>query len=362
MSRRLRAALAFTALTALAAVPLAAQAQTNPVAVAKGYKAPRTPFGQPDLQGIWTNRTITPLTRPAKFGDRLVLTPEEAKALEDATAAQVARADAPTPPDLKVTDLKNADCGADGISGFNCGYNQGWKDPGDRVVRINGEPRSSIITSNNGQFPPVTQKAQERRRAAMAANPQRGNYDGPEARALGERCILSFGSAAGPPMLPLMYNNNYHIVQTPDAVVIEVEMVHDTRVVRLNSKHDTTVKKWMGDTIGWWEGDTLVMETKGLRPEQSFRGSGPNLRVIEKLTRISPKQILYQFELHDPDTWAEPVKGELSLNPAKGLLYEYACHEGNYAMEGILAGARLAEKEGRPVEGNRGRVLDEGGN
>src|SRR3954467_12562072 len=225
MNRLLTLALMATAVPALAFA--AAPAPTS-------YKAPRTPLGQPDLQGVWTNATITPLSRPSKFGERAVLTPEEAAAMEKATAAQVARADAPTDPNLKVTDLKNADCGADGISGFNCGYNQGWKDPGERGVDFTGEKRPSIILPpKNGQFPAMN-------RAAFAGRGARrgGGFDGPEARGAGERGLVGFGSTPGPPMLPVMYNNNYKIVQTKDAVLIEVEMVHDVRLVRLNAKHD----------------------------------------------------------------------------------------------------------------------------
>ena len=343
-------------LTALAltlcAIPTLAFAATP-------YKAPRTPLGQPDLQGVWTNATITPLTRPAKFGERAVLTAEEAAAAEKATADQVARADAPTDPNLKVGDLKNANCGADGISGFNCGYNQGWKDPGEKVVDFNGEKRASIIISpKNGQFP-----AMKRNAAAGRAARRGGPFDGPEARGAGERCLVGFGSTSGPPMLPVMYNNNYKIVQTKDAVLIEVEMVHDVRVVRLNAKHDpSNIKKWMGDSIGWWEGDTLVVETINMRPEQGLRGGGgsANSKVTEWFTRIGPKQIKYRFKIDDPETYAEPIIGEMALNTSKGELYEYACHEGNYAMEGILAGARLAEKEGRTLEANVGR--EEGSN
>ena len=330
-------------------------------AAAQGYKAPRNALGQPDLQGNWTNATITPLTRPSKFGDRLVLTPAEAAALEQATKEQVARADAPTPPHLKVTELKNADCGADGISGFNCGYNQGWKDPGTRVIDFNGEKRASIIVEpKNGQLPPLTKEAQEKRRARMS---QARNFDGPEARAIGERCILSFGSSAGPPMLPLMYNNTYSIVQTKDAVLIEVEMVHDTRIIRLNAKHDpSNIRKWMGDSIGRWEGDTLVIETINMRPEQGLRGGSENQKVTEWLTRISPTTIKYRFKVEDPGVYSQPFVGEVAFNATKGHIYEYACHEGNYAMEGILAGARLAEKEGRTLEGASGQVREEGSN
>jgi hypothetical protein len=330
------------------ALILALSLAAAPAAFAQApYKAPRTAYGQPDLQGLWTNATITPLTRPAKFGERNVLTREEAAAQERATADQVARADEPTPPHLKVTELKNADCGADGISGFNCGYNQGWKDPGTSVIDLNGEKRASILTEpKNGQFPPVTAAAQARRGARMA-----GSLDGPEGRGVGERCILSFGSSAGPPMLPLMYNNTYQIVQTADAVLIEVEMVHDTRIVRLNAKHHpANLKTWMGDSIGRWEGDTLVIETINMRPEQGLRGGSERQKVTERLTRIGPNKIAYRFTVEDPDTYTAPFSGEVAFNATKGPMYEYACHEGNYAMEGILAGAREAEKAGKTVD------------
>jgi len=328
-------------------------------ALAQGYKAPRTALGQPDLQGVWSNATITPLTRPSKFGERLVLTPAEAAAIEGANRDKVARADAPTPPDLKVTDLKNADCGADGISGLNCGYNQGWKDSEANLIEFNGEKRTSILTSPaNGQFPLPAKEAQERRRGRGF-----GNADGPEARGLGERCLLSFGSSAGPPMLPNgYYNNVYEIVQTQDAVLIQVEMVHDTRIVRMSAKHHpSNLKTWLGDSIGWWEGDTLVIETINMRPEQGLRGGGSDrTKVTEWLTRIGPNKIRYKFTIDDPGTYTQPVSGEVAFNATKGPVYEYACHEGNYAMEGILGGAREAEKAGKPPE--RGGATDEGGN
>jgi hypothetical protein len=324
-------------------------------ATAGDYKTPRTAYGQPDLQGVWSNATITPLTRPAKFGDRVVLTPQEAAAQEQANRDQVARADEPTPPELKVTELKNADCGADGISGFNCGYNQGWKDPGTHVIDFNGEKRASILTTGNGQFPPMTQEAMDRRRGRPF-----GGTDGPEARALGERCLLSFGSSAGPPMLPLMYNNTYEIVQTRDEILINVEMVHDARIVRLNAKHHpANLKTWMGDSIGWWEGDTLVIETINMRPEQGLRGGSDRQKVTEWLTRIGPNKIRYKFTVDDPGTYTAPFSGEVAFNATKGPVYEYACHEGNYAMEGILAGARAAEKAGKTAAAPAG---GDGGN
>ena len=314
------------------------------------YHAPRNAWGQPDLQGTYTTATITPLVRDKKYGTRNVLTQQEADGLEAATRAQVARADAPTPPNATVKDLKNADCGPDGISGFNCGYNQGWKDPGTTVIDINGEKRASIITSPaDGQLPPRIATGEDPR--AARARLMRTRTDNPESFSLGERCLLSFGSSAGPPMLPLMYNNTYQIVQSKDEVAIDVEMVHDVRHIRLNAQHGpSNVKLWMGDSIGHWEGDTLVVETTNMRPEQGLRGGSPNQKVIERFTRIAPNKIDYQFTVEDPGVYKAPFSGEVAMNTTKGQVYEYACHEGNYALTGMLAGARAEEKAAREAQ------------
>jgi hypothetical protein len=329
------------------AAPLLAQAATP------AYHPPHNALGQPDLEGVWTNATITPFTRDPKFGERNVLTKQEAAAEEAATQAQIARADAPTPAAATVKDLKNADCGADGISGFNCGYNQGWKDPGTTVVDLNGEKRASILVQPaNGRMPPMTPEAQAKLRERMAKMRAGGFYDGPEARAAGERCLVGFGSTSGPPMLPVMYNNNYQIVQTKDEVIILVEMDHDIRHIRLNASHEPgAIKQWMGDSVGHFEGDTLVVETTNLRPEQGLRGGASDKETVtEWFTRIGPNKIRYRFKVDDPETYTQPFVGEMALNPAKGQIYEYACHEGNYAMHSILAGAREAEKEGKPYD------------
>src|SRR5436190_1629553 len=218
---------------------------------------------------------------------------------------------------------------------------QGWKAP------------------RTGRLP--TTEAAQRRIAANRGRAGLGNFDGPERRPLGERCLVGFGSTSGPPMLPVLYNNHYQIMQTPTEVMIQVEMVHDTRIVRLNSQHKPAdVRLWMGDSIGWWEGDTLVVETTNFRRDQTFRGATADQKVTERFTRISPQQIKYQFEVVDPATFSAPVKGEESWNVSKDTVYEYACHEGNYALHGILAGARAEEKKGREMEGNRGEVREEG--
>ena len=355
-SRALRFALAVTALTALAAIPAAAAAQA-PAAAAKAYKAPRNAFGQPDFSGVWSNATITPLEREPQLGDRLVLTDVEAAGLEGATAQRMQTAGAPTAAGTKVEDLPP--CGR-GQQGPACGYNAFWVDPGTKVMRVAGQPRSSIIVEPKDGRLPLRPDAQ-RRQQAQFGNARVGNFDGHERRPLGERCLVGFGSTSGPPMLPVLYNNHYQIAQNRDEVAIVVEMVHDTRVIRLNDAHKPAhVRQWMGDSVGRWEGDTLVVETTNFRRDQTFRGASENLRVVERFTRVSPNQILYQFEAIDPATFAQPVKGEIALNRSEKLIYEYACHEGNYALPGILAGAREEEKAGREMEGNRGQVREEG--
>jgi hypothetical protein len=210
------------------------------------------------------------------------------------------------------------------------------------MMEVNGEYRSSILTTPNG-MPPA-------RKTGAPGGGGRGFrdvYDSYENRSLGERCIMGFGSNAGPPMLANgYYNNNYQILQTPDAVVIDVEMIHDTRVIRLKGGHRTDgVRPWMGDSIGHWDGNTLVVETTNIPQGQAFMGSWKNLRVTERFTRVSPTRINYQFQVEDPDSWDKPWGGEYDFTPLHGIVYEYACHEGNYALPAILAGARRQEQE-----------------
>ena len=191
-----------------------------------------------------------------------------------------------------------------------------------------------------------TPKEAQARARSRQGNARVGNFDGPERRPLGERCLVGFGSTSGPPMLPVLYNNHYQIVQTKDEVAIVIEMVHDTRIVRLNGKRQPShVRPWMGDSVGRWEGDTLVVETANFRPDQAFRGATEDLKVTERFTRVSPTQILYRFELDDPATFTQKVKGEIALNASKEQVYEYACHEGNYSLSNILSGARFQEQQ-----------------
>jgi hypothetical protein len=210
-----------------------------------------------------------------------------------------------------------------------------------QVLQIDGEYRTSmIIEPANGRIPARRSEAE-----FYAARTRQAN-DGPEGRAPGERCLLSFGSASGPPMLPVMYNSYYQIVQSPGYVMILVEMVHDARIIRIGDKHHpVSMQKWMGDSIGRWEGDTLVVETTNFRPEQSFRGSTPTMIVTERFKRVADDKIVYRFTVNDPQAFASQFTGELAFAKVDANIYEYACHEGNYALPGILAGAREAEKK-----------------
>jgi hypothetical protein len=311
---------------------------------AESMSIPRTAEGKPDFSGLWTHETLTPLERPVQYGTRPIMTPEEVRAAEKYAADHVRRGDEPTDPKAGILDLPT-DCGY-GFTGTNCGYNSFWVDRGDSVLRINGEPRASIIVDpSNGRLPPMLPEAGKRLAAERAAfRGGSGAADGPEVRSLGERCLLSFGSNGGPPMLPNMYNNAYQFVQTKDHVMFLVEMVHDARVVRMNGKPlPDSVPKWLGDSIGRWEGDTLVVETTNFHPLHTFRGAGPSRKVTEKFSYASPNEILYRFTVSDPTTFSAPFSGELIFNKTDEQVYEYACHEGNYALPGILAGARTEE-------------------
>ena len=182
-----------------------------------------------------------------------------------------------------------------------------------------------------------------------------GAYDDPERRPLGERCLLGFGSTSGPPALPdYFYNNLHQIVQAPDTVMILTEMVHDARIIRMNAQHlPKTIRLWMGDSVGRWEGDTLVVDTTNFTNKTRFRGSTENLHVVERFTRVDSKTLLYRFTIEDPDTWSRPWTGEYSWPATDGKIYEYACHEGNYALTDILKGARLREKEATESKGSK---------
>jgi len=343
-----RLAIALVLGTALASGSLPAQAQTPaaPAAAQAPYKAPRLAIGQPDLQGVWSNATLTPFSRPASFGERLVYTEQEVAKLEGNVLIEIEEGNAPTDPNAPAdyrapSSVTRPEFQAAG--GAVGGYNRGWLDPGNHVMRVNGEPRTSLLTTPNGMPPPRLPGAST---GPAPANPPGTNaFDSYERRGAGDRCIISFGRNGGPPMLPNgFYNNNYQIVQSPDHVVITVEMNHDARIIRLNSEHrKDTIRPYFGDSIGRWEGDTLVVETTHIPRSQNFAGSWENLKITERFTRVAEDRIHYAFTAEDPTFWAKPWGGEYEFSPLGQPLYEYACHEGNHALPGILLGERVKE-------------------
>jgi hypothetical protein len=363
------AAVSMTTDTAFAqassAQPPAAKPPAKPATPAKGA-IPRLPDGHPDLQGTYDIATLTPVDRPRGVKN-LVLTEQEAAAMEKYEAQRQVKNDAPlngdrgappvggetTAPKSYLEFLEQAGGGVVG------GYNNFWLSGGDHVIRVDGQPRSSlIIDPPDGQAPPMKPEAVKRNQALLAgaaapdasesgnAGPP-GAFDGPETRPLAERCLLGFLNTSGPPTLPnYFYNNLKQIVQTKDTIVILVEMVHDARVIRMNAEHlPPTVRKWMGDSVGHWEGDMLVVDTTNFTSKTQFRGSGENLHVVERFTRVDPKTVLYRFTVEDPSTWDRPWTGEYPWNATSEKLYEYACHEGNYSLAGMLRGARQREAE-----------------
>jgi len=310
---------------------------------------PRTPDGRPDLQGNWSNATITPRERPPGVGP--VLTPDQVAEIEGTREAYIEEFTAASDPNREapaVGGVATGDLRFDRASGGTGGYNYIYIDGGDRVAIYNGELRSSLVTNPaDGRIPPLTPEARQRSAERSAFNDQFGPYDHPEGRPLGERCIL-WGGNSGPPMLPnYFYNNNYTIVQTPDHIMIMSEMVHDVRIIRMGERVPLPdhIRPWMGDSWGHWEGDTLVIETTNLHPLQRFNGNPTdNLKVIERLTRVDQSTINYEFTIIDPETYTAEWGGEVPMKALEGLIYEYACHEGNYSLAGILSGARYQER------------------
>ena len=326
------------ALVALGAPTLAA-AQTSTATSAKAYKAPRNAFGQPDLGGTWTNTTLTRMERAVSFGDRKALTPQEIAAIEGARAKLLADGAKPTDPNATTQEV-NKTCDLPGFPATaDCAYNVGWTDAGNTVMRVNGEPRTSLITfPANGRIP---YKPGRTRRSAMGE----GKADNPEDRILPERCLVSQNISTGALLNPTLYNNTYVLQQSPDTVAIVVEMAHDVRYIRLNAQHGVS-PRWFGDSVGHWEGDTLVVDTINFHPEQLAYNSD-KLHLVERFTRVGKDRLLYQFRVEDPGAYTEAWGGEYEFRTSDGPQYEYACHEGNHGLQGILAGARADDKLGK---------------
>jgi hypothetical protein len=364
MSKRLICATSVGAAVALIVLALPAAGQT----AAKSGLA-RMPDGHPDLQGTYDLATMTPLERWP--GDLPFLTKEQAEVLQRTEAVRRAKTEggdeplplnrAPPPvggdtsePKSYFELLEKRGGGAVG------GYNRFWLNQGSVYNQVDGKIRTSIIIDPaDGHVPPYNEAARKRLAAAratpestaqerqdgVAAPP--GAFDNPEQRPLSERCLLGFGSTSGPPALPdYFYNDLHQIVQTPDHIMILSEMIHDARIVRMNAQHlPKSIRRWMGDSVGHWEDDTLVIDTTNFNDKTRFRGSTENLHVIERITRVDDKTLLYRFTVEDPDTWDHPWTGEYTWPVTDKPIYEYACQEGNYALGSILRGARRQEAE-----------------
>jgi hypothetical protein len=301
--------------------------------VAKTWTVSRTPDGQPDLQGVWDYRTITPLERPKELGTKAFFTEEEAAKYEKTENQRQNR------------DLIDPEQG--GLfypKGGVVPYNEFWYDRGNKVA---GTKRTSLIVDPpDGRLPAWTPEGQKEAdlRAAAERNDQLGHpaADTWEDRPLQERCLV--GLNAGPPMVPGAYNNNVQLLQTPGYVMILNEMVHSARIVPLDGRPHGAIRQWRGDSVGHWEGNTLVVDTTNFRRETSLPGSSANTHLIERFTRTDANTLLYEFTVDDPTMWTRPWTAVVPMTTSDDPIYEYACHEGNYAMSGILAGARAADK------------------
>jgi hypothetical protein len=304
-------------------------------AEAAPYRPPHTAFGAPDLQGIWTNTSATMLERPPMF-KALVATDTEARMFEGMFAKMIGPFSAPvapgTPAPPKVKAVQNSE----------------WVEMSMQLARIDGQKRSSwIIDPADGKIP-FTEAGRKARDAA-----DNDGFDGPESRPLGEQCLTGIGSPDGPPMMNTGYNGNYQIIQTADHVAIEIEMIHEVRIIRLRGRGHLpgVIRPWMGDSVGWYEGDTLVVETTNFHPRSFVESLGgnftysPQARLIERFTRTAADEMLYEFEVIDPVNFTRPWKAAMPWRTAKGPIYEYACSEGNYSLPLALSGARMQEQE-----------------
>jgi hypothetical protein len=318
------AAVLGTPLHSVAQTPAPPAAAAHQAKTAKPWVAPRTADGHPDLEGIWSNAVLTPFERSRDFAGKAYFTEEEAAAFTKSALDQANR------------DKRGASPEED-VGGA---YNEAWF---ERGTKVGWNLRTSIVVDPaDGRVPPLTPAAREA--AAARAAIQRRVPEGPEDFPLAVRCLV--WPTSGPPMIPGPYNNNYQIIQTHDYVAIDVEMIHDVRIIPLNGRPHlpSGVRQWMGDSIGHWEGDTLVVDTINFTDKTHFRGSDQNLHVVERFTRTSADTLRYQFTIDDPTAFTKPWSGEIAMSRSSAPIYEYACHEGNYSLESMLAAARAQEK------------------
>ena len=331
------------AAAALLAVSLSAQSTPGAPGAAPDWKVPRTRSGHPDLQGVWGNNSVTPMSRPRQWKDKASLTEAELAELKQMAATFVDQGGDAIFGNFIQQILDAKDQGSfkqisyDPTTG---NYNQFW------MAEREWDNRTAlIIDPPDGQFPPLTPAAEARRAAARTRVRERGPADGPEDRPLSERCI-SYGA----PRVGANYNSYVQIIQSPATTVLLQEMIHDARVVPMTGQPHLPahIRQLHGDPRGRWEGDTLVVETTNYL--NGFQGSTPDVKLTERYTRVSPDFINWQVTVEDPNTWTRPYTFMIRLKRTDALIYEYACHEGNYAMEGILAGARREEANARPAK------------
>jgi hypothetical protein len=282
------------------------------------WTPPRTAWGDPDLSGVWNYATMTPLERPRELADHEVLTEDEAAAYERRTVERQGATNNTAGPD--------------------------WWDPGTR--HLSNRRTALIVDPPTGRLPALTGEAQARAAERVRANRERGPADGPEDLGLNVRCLL--WTTAGPPMMPGVYNNNVRFVQTPRYTVIFNEMIHDARIVPMDGRPHGMIRQWMGDSRGRWDGATLVVDTINFTSKSNFRGSGEQLHLVERFTRVDANTIEYRFTAEDPATWTTRWTALIAMSRTDEPMYEYACHEGNYlSLEGIFRGARAQEREGK---------------
>jgi hypothetical protein len=316
-----------------ASMRMSAQAPARP---AKAWTAPRTADGRPDLQGTWNYSTLTPIERPRELAGKPFFSEQEAaeyeKRSQQSRNVDINRETTPTTRGVVNGSVETEDLAS--------AYNEFWWDRGSKVVST--RRTSIVIDPADGRIPALTPQAQNRMAALNKANERLA--EGPEDRPLSERCIVRPNS--GPPMTPTGYNNNFQLVQAPGYVVIFNEQIHDARVVPMDGRPHLpqTVRQWMGDSRGHWEGDTLVVDTTNFTDKANFRGSGENLHLVERFTRSDPNTLLYEFTVNDPQSFTRSWTGQIPMKRTQEPMYEYACHEGNYSMFTTLTGARALEK------------------
>ena len=320
----------------MAPIPAAGQASTTP---ADAWTVPRTPDGQPDLQGILVNNNATPLEQPKRLAEKEFLTDREVAALKARAANLFANDAGDAAFGDEVFEAVVAETSKFSSSDTETGnYNQFW------VVERDFDNRTSLIVDPpNGTLPPLTPEAEERAEALKAIRER--NPEGPEDKPLSTRCITF-----GVPTISAGYNSYYHILQSPGYVTIFMEMIHDARIIPLDGRPHIGegIRQWHGDSRGRWDGDTLVVETTNFSPESDFEGSRENLQLVERFSRVGPNRINYEFTVEDRTTWTSAWTAMIPLKKTEDTIFEYACHEGNYGMTNLLAGARAQEKAALP--------------